>query len=247
MSGVIPKEKLKHFQRWDVGSFNSAKVPTSGIKPEPAKAPQNSGKSAPAAPPPQAAVVNEPAAPAPPQPSPEELERIYEEARASGYEAGLVEGRTKGEQATQKAAREQAQRLDTLLANLRTALQEMDQTVADTLLEFGLELTAQLMRGAIQGKKDVLLPLIREAIDALPLHHAHIMLQLHPDDADNVRTLIGEQLAQNNVQIAENPEIKRGGCVLKAGASEIDASNEMRWKRVLEAIGLEPEAWLTNE
>jgi flagellar assembly protein FliH len=32
--------------------------------------------------------------------------------------------------------------------------------------------------------------------------------------------------------------------MLLAGASEVDATIETRWKRVLEAIGTEPQEWL---
>jgi flagellar assembly protein FliH len=34
--------------------------------------------------------------------------------------------------------------------------------------------------------------------------------------------------------------------MLQAGTSEVDATIETRWKRVLESIGAEPQEWLTT-
>jgi len=89
-----------------------------------------------------------------------------------------------------------------------------------------------------------LLPVIREAISALPIHHAHIALHLNPVDAPHIRNRIGEQFNQTGGQIIEDAEITVGGCLVKAGASEVDATTETRWKRVLEAIGVDPQDWL---
>ena len=61
-----------------------------------------------------------------------------------------------------------------------------------------------------------------------------------------MRQHLGEQFAQTGTQIIEDNTITPGGCQLLAGASEVDASIETRWKRVLEAIGTEPQAWLTS-
>ena len=104
-----------------------------------------------------------------------------------------------------------------------------------------------MTRGAIKAQSDYLLPIIREALSSLPLHHAHVTLHLNPADADTVRSSIGEQLSQQNTQIFENDQITPGGCRVTAGASEIDATTETRWQRVLEAIGTEPQAWLTTK
>ena len=40
--------------------------------------------------------------------------------------------------------------------------------------------------------------------------------------------------------------IAEGGCLVKAGSSEIDASIEVRWRRVLETMGLKTKEWLSN-
>ena len=64
--------------------------------------------------------------------------------------------------------------------------------------------------------------------------------RLNPVDAENIRTQLTEQFAQTSTRIVEDREITPGGCMLQAGPSEVDATIETRWKRVLEAIGTEP-------
>jgi flagellar assembly protein FliH len=69
------------------------------------------------------------------------------------------------------------------------------------------------------------------------------MLHLNPADATSIREQIGEQLQQSGTHIVDDVTVTPGGCSLKAGISEIDATMETRWRRVLESIGSEPLEW----
>lgn len=224
---VIPKEELGSYQRWQLGSFDS--------KPAPATVP---------APVPEP--VESPAAPVEPEvrmPTAEDFERMLEEARSQGYATGLAEGREAAAAEAQLAADAFAERYRTLIGGLQQSLREVDQTVAEALLALAIEIANQITRAHLSVREDALLPLIREAIASLPLHHAHIILRLNPADAADVRRLLGDELTQNGAQIIEDSSISSGGCQLLAGTSEIDATLETRRKRVLEAIGAEPQAW----
>lgn len=227
---IIPKEELTHFRRWQVDSFEAKRSP-----------------EAPSAPPPDSAESESTAEAEPPfnLPTAEDIERMHEEARASGYQAGFAEGRLAGEQQAREAAEENTRQLLSLIENLKASIADLEQTVADQLLSLAIEIASQVTRSAINVNPDILLPLIREAIGALPLHHAHIVLRLNPKEIEAVRTTMGEQLSQIGAQLIEDSTVSPGGCMLLAGASEVDATIETRWKRVLEAIGSEPQEWLT--
>jgi len=229
---IIPKEELFSFQRWQASSFDR--------QPEPAA---NVGEP-PATPTPTPA----PAAEKPPQislPTVSEIERMHEEARLSGYEAGLAEGKAAGAAIAREAAEAKALRYGALISNMEAALADLEQSVAEQLLALGIEIAGQVTRGSIAANTEILLPIIREAIASLPLHHAHLTLRLNPADAEHIRPQLAEQFAQTSTQIVEDREISPGGCLLHAGTSEVDASIETRWKRVLESIGTEPQKWLT--
>jgi len=233
MSEIIPKEKQASFQRWQLSSFDQP-------KPAPASPPAPQITSETSIEPPVEEI---------PQfslPTAEDIERIHEEARNTGYQDGYEEGRKTAEQACHETARTEAERFFKLTDSLQKALDELDQNVAEQLLALATEVAAQVIRSSISVKTDLLLPIIREAITALPVHHTHLSLRLNPLDAELVRPLLGEQLAQSGAQIIEDSEISPGGCQVRAGSSEVDATIETRWKRVLEAIGTEPQAWLNN-
>jgi flagellar assembly protein FliH len=232
MADTPNKEKRFVFQEWQADSSVKKRIQV-----PPAKVEKPAPVSAPSTPEPEAS----------PQislPTAEDIERMHEEARASGYEAGFAEGKIAGEKKAQELGETAAKSFGLLISNLEDALGKIDQSVAEQLLALALETAAQITRGSIAAKTDVLLPLIQEAITTLPLHHAHVVIRLNPVDAENVRHFLGEQFSQSGTQIIEDSTVSRGGCQLQAGASEIDATIETRWKRVLETIGTEPQEWL---
>jgi len=234
MSSIIPKEQLANYQRWQMGSFDSpAKIE--------APAPDHAGLSTEAEHP--TAPSEEEVSSMVPLPTAEDIERIHEEARNEGYQTGLAEGRAAAQAENAEIIAAEISKISGLIGNLQQALQSIDQSVAEQLLDLALEVAGQVLRGTVTTRRETLLPVIREAIAALPLHHAHIQLFLNPADAAVVREQIGEQIAQSGGQIIEDAGIADGGCQLKAGASEIDATLEMRWKRVIQAIGTNPKDW----
>ena len=229
---VIPKEQLAAYERWEIGSFDRKPNPPSADEPEP--------------PPVTVTELPEDYQPALSLPTAEGIELIHEEARASGYAAGYEEGKAQGEQAARDQAEELLNSLTGILTNLSESLSQFDQQVADSLLNLGVEIASQITRSIVNTRSDLLLPVIREAIAALPLHHGHVVLSLNPKDATLIRPLLGEQFAQTGAQLLEDSSITPGGCLVRAGASEIDASIETRWKRVLETIGSTPQDWLKD-
>lgn len=229
MSGYIPKEQLDAYRRWQFDSFDPPG--TEAPPPEPAPAAEAEV--------PDSEVVTDFGLP-----TAEDIERIHNEAHQAGYQAGYEEGQQEGYRAGLESAQAEAQRMAALADNLEAALAAIDQAVADQLLALALEVANQVLRATVSARPETLIPVIREAIAALPLHHGHISLHIHPDDAEAVRQRLGEQFLQSGWRIVEDREVQAGGCFVRAGSSEVDASLETRWQRVLEAIGAAPETWL---
>ncbi len=236
MADIIPKEKLTAYQRLQFTSFSPIVAPT---------------KNEPVTPPAEPSLpIEETEAPQPPSTDEtalalsNELEVLREAARQAGYEAGYAEGQSAAETEQRNQTEVFLQHLAQLTLSAENSLTTLDQEVATALLDLSIEISQQVIRGTLSVNKNVLLPVIREAITLLPLHHGHVYCQIHPDDMHVLRQQIGEQLTQQGIQLVENSEITPGGCILKAGTSEIDATLETRWKRVLSSIGTEPTAWV---
>ena len=231
MAGVIPKEDLAAYKRWSVDSFDQKLPASNQANPSPSE---------------QSAELEAELVTTMGLPTVDDIQQINEAARTEGYQAGFEEGRLAGEATLANTIASELERFSTLIGNLQVSLAHMDQTIAEQVLDLAMEVAAQVIRNTITVRNDVLLPVIREAIAALPLHHGHVMLHLNPADAGMVREQIGEQLAQTGTQIINDSGIAPGGCMVKAGTSEIDATLETRWKRVLDAIGSEPREWLSS-
>ncbi len=225
MAGIIPKEQLTNVRRWQADAFD---------RPRPSKPAQ-----AAEAPPP----VVVPPAPEPPTVNEAELEEIREAARQEGYAAGEAEGKAAGEASWQEKNEQTAERLKQLLGNFQTALDKLEEGMAAQFLDLSLDIAAQVIRSALEVDRELLLPIVREAIASMPLHHGTLNLHLHPDDLEALREPLAAHPSTSALHLVADAEITAGGCLLKAGHSEVDASIETRWQKVLEAIGSD-KAWL---
>jgi len=226
---------LAAYQRWQANAFDAPAAPPA--------APAREAEAAPGAALPEAEVESVSAA-AFALPTADEIEQMHEQAHDEGYRAGYEEGLQAAQAATLAAREQEVARLAAMTGALREALNRLDQEVAEQLLDLALEVAAQVVGSSLKTQRELLLPVIREALQALPLHHGSIALHANPDDLENLRDALDELVAQSNLKLVPDSAIAPGGCLLKAGHSEVDASLATRWKRVLEAIGVDPDKWL---
>lgn len=176
-------------------------------------------------------------------PTAADVERIHQEAWTEGFREGQKQGREDGLAESELQRQSLRQRLDDLINHLSSALEQVDQEMAEELLDFAVELARQIAGHGLQVQPESLLPVIREAMAALPLHHGTVLIHLCPEDMDMVREHFGEQLSHAGWKLVEDKHVQRGGCKLHSGSSEIDATVATRWRRVLETIGARAE-WL---
>ncbi len=219
------------YRRWEPPSFNedgeAPAEPVESAAPEPAPEP-------------------EPALPPDFQfPTAEELERMQDEARAEarreGYDAGFAEGRAAGYAEGGAQARAEAERLAALAGQLEDAFAGLDAQVTEELMGLALALTRKMVRGTLAERPEAIVDTIRAALHELP--HGNARIRLHPDDAALVRDHLGEQLGHGEHRLLEDESITRGGCLLEAGGTQVDASVETRWRRVIESLGRSETAW----
>jgi len=160
-----------------------------------------------------------------------QLEEIQRQAREEGYQAGFAEGR---------------QRISALLNAMEQALQQADQDIAQDLLDLSLEVARQMVQQTLKTNPEVLLNTIREAIASLPHFNQGAHLVLHPDDAAMVRASMGEQLSHTGWKIFEDALIERGGARVETAHSQIDATLENRWRRIVASIG-QDSSWIQTQ
>jgi flagellar assembly protein FliH len=240
-AGYIPREQVQAYTRWQADDFGASPAPS-----ETANADASTGRPADTS---ERVPVDQVMLP-----TAEDLERMHEEARRSGYQAGYDEGyqagreagRAEGRQVGLADAETYVTELRALCQGVNEALHTFDQELAESILACALEVARQLTRVAIHVKPEILLPTIREALAALPLHHGPVTLWVAPSEVMVAREHLEQLFAQDGWKIQEDASIAPGGCRLHAGSSEVDATVGARWRKVLEAIGVTSE-WLAGD
>ncbi len=220
MTGIktpLPKEQLTAFQRWELASFDPIPEPkTVSIEPSP-----------------DIQVASAKLAEAESQ---KLQEFAYDEGYASGRQAGYAAG-------TQQAQVEKDQ-LQMLLQNLQIALTQIDEQLAQSLLDLSLQIAHKMVTEALQIKPELILKIVSSAISSLPHFNQNAHLVLNPTDAELVRKQMGEQLSHAGWKIFTDDKIEIGGCRVETAHSNVDATNLARWQCIVESIG-QDKSWLT--
>jgi flagellar assembly protein FliH len=244
---VNPKDFQPMFKRWEMTSFGDERANAVAER-------QALEAAAAAAAHAQATAMRatEPP-PAPPAPmiSEEELEAIREAARQQGYAEGFEAGRATGHasgyedglnQGRAEAAAELTH-LQGIASEFGHAVTQADESIAADVLELALHLAKNMVRTAFEVRPELILPVVREAVDYLPTLQQPALLVLNPEDALIVRGGIGHELEKTGWRIVEDGTVARGGCRIDTASNQIDAQIASRWQRLSHALGRNVE-WL---
>lgn len=178
-------------------------------------------------------------------PTAEELERVHHDAHREGYEAGHREGIAAGYRDGLAKAQAEAERLRLLIAGFESALKSLEQELGHELLALSLDIAKQMLRQVLKVKPELLLSVIRSAMESLPQNTQHPHIHLHPEDAVLVRELLGAELTHAGWRLVEDARLGRGGCLIETASAEVDASLPSRWQRIAAALG-QNNSWLED-
>jgi flagellar assembly protein FliH len=234
---AIPKEFQSAYQRWEMTSFGDERPST--LAQRAAEAEKVAAAAA------AARAVEPPPQPAVPMPTVEEIEGIRASAREEGYAEGLDAGQAEGHAAGYEEglalgraeAAEELEHLRQLATTFGDAVTQADEAISNDVLELALHLARGMVRTAFEVKPDLILPVVREAIDYLPNLQQPALLMLHPEDALIVKSGIGLDLDKSGWRIVEDDGIARGGCRVDTASNQIDAQIGARWQRLAHALG----------
>ena len=157
------------------------------------------------------------------------------QARDEGYREGLEAGRREGEAQVQN----ERAALSQLTNGLTELINDFEQGLANDVLAMSLELAKLIVRHSVKVKPDLVLSVVREAVGSLPGVDQQTTILLHPADAALLRKLADgdKTLGELPWKIIEDAQIERGGCRLETSTTEVDATLETRWRRIIAALG----------
>lgn len=157
--------------------------------------------------------------------------------KKQAYEAGFASGEQAGYAAGTQQAQQAAQQLNQLLRPIQDALNQLDDELAQSLLNLALQVAKKMTIETLQVKPEIISHVVTTAIASLPHFNQNAHLILHPDDAKLVQEHLGEQLNHAGWKIFTDVKIQRGGCRVETAHSHIDATNEARWQHIVASIG----------
>lgn len=167
------------------------------------------------------------------------LQAQMDAVRTQAQEQGLREGYAAGI----AQANAERQRLQQLLATVADHAGAHQQELADEVLDLALVLARQIAGDTLEVRRELLLPIVGEALKQLPQSTQRVNLQLNPADVELVRTFLDGDIAAPQCRLVPDPSIAAGGCRIISDQCAIDATTPTRWQRILGSLG-RPEDWL---
>lgn len=156
----------------------------------------------------------------------------FEQGQNQGFEAG----HKKGYEESQHLLQKQVAELNLLLESLAEPFKNLDEEVENELVKLVIAIAGQIIRREIKLDPGQIVGVIREAIAVLPLATQNITLNLHPEDADLVRSVLKLDENPPPWRLRDNPLITRGGCTLETDISTVDATLEKRVAAVIATV-----------
>lgn len=172
-------------------------------------------------------------------------DEAFEQGRQQGFEQGLKQGYEQGQQQgfetghkkgyeeSQHLLQKQVSELNSLLEALAEPFKKLDDEVENELVKLVIAIARQIIRREIKLDPGQIIAVIREAVNVLPLASQKIILNLHPDDAELVRSVLKLDENPPPWRLQDNPLITRGGCTLETEVSAVDATLEKRMSAVI--------------
>ncbi len=168
----------------------------------------------------------------------EEIEAMqkqaYNEAFAQGKEDGFQQGLTegfaeglkKGYDENVHLLQQQAKQFTSLLESLSEPFKHLDDEVENELVNLAIGIATQIVRREIKLNPGQVVAATKEAISILPLSSQKIIVHLHPEDSELVRSALSLDDMSPPWNIIEDPLITRGGCKVDTEVSHVDATIE---------------------
>jgi flagellar assembly protein FliH len=177
-------------------------------------------------------------------------EAMREDGFQAGFLAGVAQGRALAEAEQQQKmadflatqANDSAQHLVQLFDSAQSQLAQAQQTMAQGVLELSCELARQVLRQELSVNPNVLMPVIREALDLLGTEHRSAVVRMNPLDMDMLAGSLSSEFSGLALSLRSDPALQPGGCIVESAGMVVDASLQKRWQRAVATLGL-ANAW----
>lgn len=155
-----------------------------------------------------------------------------EDGRASGYEAGLFEGR-------ERARAEYTRRIEELLATLEDRVAQSTREVtaawdrsAELAVELGLAVAEAILGRELEVAADPGRDALERAMRVAPMLEGVLRVRMHPEDAALLDLSRDPLRSTASVVLLPDDSVARGDCVVMTDRGDIDATVSAALERV---------------
>lgn len=221
-SRFIPSEEVGDFTQWKFGAVDgSAPVEP---EPEPEPVPELPVEIDEAA---QLALVQQ------------ACDDAYAEGFTQGQAETALEWQRRMDEYIAQQGREAALRMQEVFQNLDATLIDMQQQMAQQVLELACDIARQVVRQELSVNPNALLPVVREAVDMLVNEGKPATVRLNPADMEAMARPLREEVDSPGIQWMSDAAVPAGGCLVESAGTVVDGSLEKRWQRAIAALGLQ--------
>lgn len=167
-------------------------------------------------------------------------EKLLSDREQRAYERGHEDGHAAGHAAAMQVRAQHAAEMARVLDALRGRFGELESDGAEQLLTLALTIARQVMRREMDVDRAAVMPALHEAVHAVIDQQAHPRVHMNPQDLAHLRDSLDADGLLKGCRFIADPAISRGGCRVETGHSDVDATIESRWNRVLAAVGIDP-------
>ena len=129
--------------------------------------------------------------------------------------------------------------LQSVLQRLDASLIDMQQQMAQQVLELACDIARQVVRQELSVNPNALLPVVREAVGMLVTEGRPATVRLNPVDMEAMAEPLREEVNAPGVQWMADAAVPAGGCLVESAGTVVDGSIDKRWQRAIASLGLQ--------
>ena len=221
-SRFIPSEEVGDFKQWKFAAVDGSDLVEPEPEPEPvAELPVELDEAA------QQALVQQ------------ACDDAYAEGFAQGQAQTALEWQRRMDEYIAQQGQEAAQRMQSVLQTLEASLIDMQQHMAQQVLELACDIARQVVRQELSVNPNALLPVVREAVGMLVTEGRPATVRLNPEDMEAMAQPLREEINAPGVQWMADAAVPAGGCMVESAGTVVDGSIDKRWQRAIASLGLQ--------
>lgn len=168
----------------------------------------------------------------------------YEEGYKQGYEEGLKKGYTEGLKSAEFEIKQKINQLENTVQTLINLIEELQsfkekefKNLLPQIISFALNVAKKVVSFKISTDKEVILSIVKEALQSLPISDEKILIKLNPEDYKVVSENI-EKLGINKSSIFIEPSelIRKGEYLIETSSQYIESTIQDRFKEIEDAV-----------